>query len=393
MKAKPFEVRFSLRGTSLPLAYIQARFYEHGQRTNTIATGYKISLCEWNEHTSSPKHGCRPDIAHGLMELRNSYMMLYLTDPKAGIDKLRKNVLTRDAIKRNTVSSVSDVVSQMLQLKEDDYANGKLKVGSIKKNRNYAAKMAKCFQKIGIVTLAADDFTMKHALLVENYFRATAKMEHNCASKILQWLRSAFRHAQALGTCTRNGMCGLKLLSKSKEINTLNNEELSKIENVQLNGTLEKVRNLFLLQAYTGLNITDVYLLKKEEVIIVDGHPFITIVRTKTPILARAQLVQLVWLQPKAMAILEEWGWNIFKISGQKANPYLRSIEMAIGARCTITTKVARSTFAQLMYDVLPKEVVQRMLGHQQGGMMERHYAKVSAKKIVLELKKSGLIE
>lgn len=390
MKAKPFEVRFSLRGTDLPLAYIQARFYENGQRTNTVATGYKIPACDWDLKRCTPKHGTRPDIAHGLVELRNNYMMLYLSNPSAGIDQLRRTVVLKDAAKKKEPITMATVVKEMLAKKEHDCRNGKLKETSLKKDKNYFDKMMCCFQQLGLSTMPPDNFTLKHAIEIENYFRS--KLEHNYAGKVLQWLRCALKHSQALGHSTRNGMTGIRIVGKAKEVDRLSAKELQKIEKIELGGTLANVRDLFLLQAYTGLNITDVYQIDKKRTFMADGQMFISIIRAKTPLVARAQLQQLVWLEPKALTILEAWQWAIFKISGQKANPYLRSIEMAIHSSCSITTKVARSTFAQLMYDVLPKEVVQRMLGHQQGGMMEKHYAQVSANKIVLELRKAGLI-
>ena len=66
------------------------------------------------------------------------------------------------------------------------------------------------------------------------------------------------------------------------------------------------------------------------------------------------------------MEVLEKYGYELPKISNQKANDYLHVIEAQLGFIHNLTFHVARHTFATLAlsHDV-PIENVARMLGHQ----------------------------
>jgi len=148
---------------------------------------------------------------------------------------------------------------------------------------------------------------------------------------------------------------------KSKEREPLTEKELKKMRDAKLSGKMERVRDLFIFAAYTGLAFCDTQLFHFEEMTdkvdnmyYIDGKRMKTGSKFFTPI-----------LQP-AMDVLKKYNYQLPKISNQKANDYLHLIEEKLKINKNLTFHVARHSFATLAlaHDV-PIENVARMLGHQ----------------------------
>ena len=148
---------------------------------------------------------------------------------------------------------------------------------------------------------------------------------------------------------------------KYAERKPLSEEELVKIRSLDhLTSKEEKVRDLFVFCAYTGLAYIDSqmfdYFTMTEEVngtTYIDGRRVKTGNNYYTPIL------------PPAMDVLEKYNFLLPHISNQKANDYLHVIESRCNLNKPLTTHVARHSFATLAlsYDI-PIENVARMMGH-----------------------------
>lgn len=148
---------------------------------------------------------------------------------------------------------------------------------------------------------------------------------------------------------------------KSKERQPLLESELKKMRNYPFEGKLERVRDLFIFSAYTGLAFCDVQRFDFGTMTIVEGDmTFIDGTRIKTdtkfftPILA------------PAMEVLKKYDYDLPKISNQKANDYLHLIQAQLGIKKNLTFHVARHSFATLaLAHDIPIENVARMLGHE----------------------------
>ena len=148
---------------------------------------------------------------------------------------------------------------------------------------------------------------------------------------------------------------------KSKERQPLLETELKKMRDYPFDGKLERVRDLFIFSAYTGLAFCDVQnfdyqsmTVKEGDLVFIDGNRIKTDTKFFTPILA------------PAMEVLKKYDFNLPKISNQKANDYLHLIQAQLGIKKNLTFHVARHSFATLAlaHDV-PIENVARMLGHE----------------------------
>ena len=150
---------------------------------------------------------------------------------------------------------------------------------------------------------------------------------------------------------------------KSKERQPLLETELKRMRDADFedNVKLERVRDLFIFSAYTGLAFCDTQAFDYKSMTVQEGNmTFIDGSRIKTdtqyftPILA------------PAMEVLKKYDFHLPKISNQKANDYLHLIQAQLNIKKPLTFHVARHSFATLAlaHDV-PIENVARMLGHE----------------------------
>ena len=150
---------------------------------------------------------------------------------------------------------------------------------------------------------------------------------------------------------------------KCKERQPLLESELKKMRDADFDGNpkLERVRDLFIFSAYTGLAFCDTQAfdykqmtVKEGNMTFIDGSRIKTDTQYFTPILA------------PAMEVLKKYDFQLPRISNQKANDYLHLIQAQLGIKKPLTFHVARHSFATLAlaHDV-PIENVARMLGHE----------------------------
>jgi integrase len=95
----------------------------------------------------------------------------------------------------------------------------------------------------------------------------------------------------------------------------------------------------------------------------------------------------IMLLLSEAEQILEKYGYRMPNYSNQKYNDYLKILGAGAGLTKTLTTHVARHTFATyLLNRNIPIETVSRALGHSNIKMTE-HYARMLGKKVISDMK------
>lgn len=193
-----------------------------------------------------------------------------------------------------------------------------------------------------------------------------------------QWLRDGTRSDVAINNYHKNFRIYTKRLAtekvidvdpydlvkfkrgKCKEREPLSEAELKKLRTIKLEGKLDKVRDLFVFAAYTGLAYCDVQSFSFDTMTeqlgtlyYIDGSRLKTGSKYFTPI-----------LKP-AMEVLKKYDFKLPRISNQKANDYLHLIQAAMKLNKNLTFHIARYSFATLaLAHDIPIENVSRMLGH-----------------------------
>ena len=162
-------------------------------------------------------------------------------------------------------------------------------------------------------------------------------------------------------------------------------EEVENIKNLSgLNDRLERTRDLFVFQCYTGMAYVDMQSFSKNDIQILNGQEIIRSSRTKTD-----ESFILLFL-PEARKIAEKYNYNLPKISNQKYNDYLKLLiaHPDININKKVTSHTARHTFATyLLNKGISLETVSKTLGHSSIKQTQL-YARILSKKVIDDMKK-----
>jgi len=218
--------------------------------------------------------------------------------------------------------------------------------------------------------------------------------EQNTIGKHLKNLKYYIKYAVNMEWLSKSPFTEYKVAYKVKEKPFLNVEELQLIENKTFSmKRLQLVRDLFLLQCYTGLSFIDLAELKCSDVTTgIDGNLWIIKNRVKTDIRSAIPLL------PKALTIILEYSPE-YKTSPdvpllpvyciQKYNSYLKEVADFCGINKELTSHAGRRTFASTVAlgNGISIESIAQMLGHSTTKITHQ-YARVSDTKVATEMSK-----
>ena len=243
-----------------------------------------------------------------------------------------------------------------IEFMEDALANEDLRAGT-RRHKQCVIEAIRTYGKLNTY----GDLTPKKIIAFDNWLHDGTRTDVTCYGyhkKVHKWVRQLFQ----MGEIPQDPYQVVTLRrGKSKEREPLTELELKLMRSYKFEGKLDRVRDLFIFAAYTGLSFCDTQtfdfgsMTKKEgNMYYIDGSRIKTETKFFTPILG------------PAMKVLEKYDYKLPKISNQKANDYLHIIQMELHISQKLTFHVARHSFATmaLAHDV-PIENVARMLGHQ----------------------------
>lgn len=166
----------------------------------------------------------------------------------------------------------------------------------------------------------------------------------------------------------------IKIKQEKIKYEPLDVPTLQHLWNTELDGSLEKVRDCFIFQCYTGLAYCDMASLTKED--IVDGVIYKS--RKKTDVQS------VIPLLPIPKQILEKYNYNLPIISNQKYNLYLKALATACGVKERLYSHLARHTAATvLINNGIELPIIARILGHSNTKITESIYATLKDKTII----------
>lgn len=170
---------------------------------------------------------------------------------------------------------------------------------------------------------------------------------------------------------------------KSKEPVFLTEEELEALMKYTPDyGYLERAKDLFLFQCFTGLAYVDLMRFNRESVSEMDGYKVIRSNRVKTD----ENFITL--FLPEAEKIAEKYKYCLPSLTNQKYNEYLKKVAEGAGITKNMVSHSGRHTFATyLLNNDIPIETVSRVLGHS-SIKQTQHYARLLGKKVIDDMKK-----
>lgn len=200
--------------------------------------------------------------------------------------------------------------------------------------------------------------------------------QHNSIIKQMLYFRCVMNYAKNIhGYILRNPFDQVELRRRKKHPVYLEVTELLQIFNKNnLIERLDKVKDLFLFQCFTGLSYADLAKFNQHA----GQQQTFTINRTKT------NEVAIVYFYDIAKMILDKYHNQLPVISNVKLNAYLKELADLCGIEKKLTTHVARHTFATTvnLNSGVPLEVVQTLLGH--GSIKQtQHYARLQTSSVI----------
>ena len=180
-----------------------------------------------------------------------------------------------------------------------------------------------------------------------------------------------------------NPFSGIRLRRGEKSVQFLSEEEVEKIRSTDFhNESLNRVRDLFVFQAASGLSYTDMAkLVPTDFQITEDGQYYIHDKRNKTGVFYTAVILE------QGVEILKKYHFKLPIIGNHKLNVYLKTIRDLCGIDKPIFSHVARHTYAtRCLNRGIRLEVVAKLLGHSTTRITQ-HYAKLLQNNILNEVK------
>ena len=182
-----------------------------------------------------------------------------------------------------------------------------------------------------------------------------------------------------------NPFMGIRLRKGEKSVQFLTEEEVGKIRTTDFhNESLNRVRDLFVFQAASGLSYTDMAkLVPTDFQQAPNGQYYIHDKRNKTGVFYTAVILE------EGVEILKKYNFKLPILGNHKLNVYLKTIRDLCGIEKPIFSHVARHTYAtRCLNRGIRLEVVAKLLGHSTTRITQ-HYAKLLKGNILSEVQEA----
>lgn len=395
MKTASFGVKLFLKAGRLRedgTAMIYARIRLDRNTKMELTTNKSVAPKYWHESGMVVKHPDAKQINKHLDAFKNkinqAYSELYIAQQEITLEAIKAIVLGQPVTQKHTLLSVAQEHDRHFK----SMLGTKYSAGSYK---NYKTTLKYLIEFIPIhankpdIPLAAVTYKFCEAFFV---FLTTVKNCHtNGANKQLQRLKKIVNYAIKLGYIQSNPMASYTLEFEPVNKVALTQSEIERISRLDLQRvTLREVRDMFLMQCYTGLSYADLkrlalcHLSKSE-----NGVYWIRMERQKT------RVAFAIPLLPQALTILQKYlPLNLTDepllpvLSNQKMNENLKLIQEIAGISKHLTTHLARHSFATVaLTNGVPIETVSKLLGHTKLSTTQI-YAKVLESKVEADMAK-----
>jgi site-specific recombinase XerD len=249
--------------------------------------------------------------------------------------------------------------------------------------KRYKSSFASLKRYLNNTDIKLCDLNYKFISDFHTYLKTTEKLQHNSATNIIKNLYRVINVAVRNNWLPNNPFSNFSCNYINPTRNYLTESEIDTlVDKVFSIDRLTKVRDAFVFQIYTGLSFTDMESLTTENIEVgVDGKQWIIINRRKTGVRSAVPIL------PRALVILQKYEYKLPVCSNQRMNGYLKEIADLCDIKKTLTTHIARHTFATTitLSQGVPIETVSKMLGHSDIRTTQI-YAKVTDRKVAKDM-------
>ncbi|WP_198172861.1 site-specific integrase [Hymenobacter ginkgonis] len=317
-----------------------------------------------------------------------------LNDIHADLERQGKTVTARRIldIYRNPRTHLSLLDLMQAMLKEEKKLVGvELALGTYTGHKSRFKKVAQFLAAHNLSDLHPSEFTYSTADKFLHWLLLDQKFGRNSAVKGVQVVGMVLAWGVRRELLDVNPMQQYKYkLAPPKDIIYLMAEDVAELAAFPLEEpTLQKVRDAFILQCWTGLAYADLLALNVrrdvENYIDQQGvkRRLLRVRRQKSTYVKNYECI--IPLLPEAERILTQYNDKVPIFTNQAYNRYLKEIGARLGfSPEQMTTHVGRKTAGVLMLNLgVRMEVVSKYLGHRSVTMTERIYAKILDKTLI----------
>lgn len=327
---------------------VQIEVTSEGKR-KWIGTSVKLYADQWNEKKKvvNSVHSIQLNaMLDGMMSKLNDFILdLFRNDQQFDFEKL--NAFLE---KSNHSDSFIDFVRTRIEDRTD------IEESTRKQHRTLLQSLEK-FGKLNYM----DDLTKANITLYDEFLHQQEISQptiYNYHKRLKRYLHEAMK----FGLLNENPYVGLHFeRGRFEKRKYLTEEELKMIRTCKINmPSIDRIRDLFLFQCYTGLAYADFEKFNFEKDVEERNGKYIVSDRRKKT----NEDYKIVLLTP-AIEILKKYDYKLPIISNQKYNVSLKVVAQYAGIDKNITTHMGRHTFAVFaLNNGVPIEIVAKMLGH-----------------------------
>lgn len=370
----------------------------HMSQRITLSTGYRVDLVAWNSKDEIVKHGyinkngnpyniINSKIKEQTTFLDRQNLLHEMDNTEIDLEKLKIDFAEKFTRKKN-IKHVSteieltffDVLDLFIEKSGQQNDWTKATFSKFKTVKNHL----QCFDEKLSFPALSEEKLIKYQL----YLRDKAHLQNSTIKKQIKNLKWFLNWAVEKGYCTNTTYRSFnpKLKIADNQVVYLKKEELEKIRTFEIPPTkqyLDRIRDVFLFSCYTALRYSDVYRLKRSNVID-ERIDFIT---------KKTSDKLGIKLSARAIQIMEKYNNHSFEddktlpvISNQKMNVYIKELCKLAKIESTITkvyfkgnkridqtfskhqlicTHTARRTFiCNALANGMPPHAVMKITGH-----------------------------
>jgi len=308
-----------------------------------FTTGYRIDAAKWDSDKQRVRNGCTNKLKQSASEINTSLLGYYtevqeifkkfeveeiMPTPeqiKEAFNELHKPIEEEVKPRKSTPNAFYKVFDEFVRDcgRQNDWTDSTYEKFAAVKNHlmNFRTE------------LTFDFFDEKGLNDYVTYLRDVKEMRNSTIGKQLSFLKWFLRWAFKKGLHQNNAYDSYKpkLKSTQKKIIFLTWEELNKLREFEIPAAkqaLDRVRDVFLFQCFTGLRYSDVFNLRKSD--IKGNHIEVTTVKTSDSL--------IIELNNHSKAILDKYKDVAFEddkvlpvITNQKMNDYLKELAELVG--------------------------------------------------------------
>ena len=308
-----------------------------------FTTGYRIDAAKWDADKQRVKNGCSNKLKQSASEI-NASLLGYYTEIQDIFKKfeVEEIIPTQEQIKEAFNALHKPIEEEVKPRKSTPNAFYKIFDEFVRDCGRQNDWTDSTYEKFAVVKnhlmnfrdgLTFDFFDEKGLNDYVTYLRDVKEMRNSTIGKQLSFLKWFLRWAFRKGVHQNNAYDSYKpkLKSTQKKIIFLTWEELNKLREFEMPAAkqaLDRARDVFLFQCFTGLRYSDVFNLRRSD--IKGDHIEVTTVKTSDSL--------IIELNNHSKAILDKYKDVAFEddkvlpvITNQKMNDYLKELAELAG--------------------------------------------------------------